>query len=489
MKCFLPLLLLISVLLPATNLSAQNYRVLQPERTTLYQSENEKILGMRVDSVRIQGSDTIYYLLKNLQGMDYECYHIDGPSWMGDKITIKPNGETIFYNLNQEGILIKTYAVPNESWVSYASPSLSFIATLDTVIESAFLGITDSVKYISFQARNADGQNIAHYINNIGIAVSENYGFLKTFNFFNFPNVQFGFKFQQVNEMTLVGIENQQGGIQNLTWEMIKDNSIGDEIHTSSEYSYFGYSNYTERISRLLDKSVSADTTTLVWEKKIKNTLYNNGGNVFTAYIDTTSEIVVSRSDFNLLPGVAYYLGSYTYNTSEMRTGIHGPSKLMGQEISGVTPSWWVDTCFMHTIIDGCFSDYRYYKGLGGPYYHTYFGGLDECSNALVYYKNDSIEWGTPLDFTVNTTLQPIEKETDLVSIFPNPVKSYVNLEFKGNTGEFRLQIFDYSGKTITEYSLNGENNVLDLANLKEGIYLLRLSTANQYITKKLVKL
>ncbi|MBK6345298.1 MAG: hypothetical protein IPF68_05075 [Bacteroidales bacterium] len=102
MKSFCHLLFSAFLLIQTTFISAQNYRVLQPERTTMFRSENGNILGMRVDSVRNDGNDTVFYLLKNLQQVDYECYHLDGPSWMGDRITIKPNGETIFYNLNME---------------------------------------------------------------------------------------------------------------------------------------------------------------------------------------------------------------------------------------------------------------------------------------------------------------------------------------------------------------------------------------------------
>jgi hypothetical protein len=193
MKSFSHLLLCAFFLFQATFISSQNYRVLQPGRTSMFQSENGNILGMRVDSVKNDGNDTVFYLLKNLQQVDYECYQLEGPSWMGDRITIKPNGESIFYNLDQEEILIKTRAVQGESWVCYSTSSLSFIAMVDSIRLSEFLGLTDSVRYISFQAQNGDGQNISHYINAKKIAISKNYGLTGTINFFNFPDIEFGF--------------------------------------------------------------------------------------------------------------------------------------------------------------------------------------------------------------------------------------------------------------------------------------------------------
>jgi len=59
----------ITILLLITSFGSaksQNYRVLQPERTTMFQSEYGTILGMRVDSITVSGSDSIFYLLKNL---------------------------------------------------------------------------------------------------------------------------------------------------------------------------------------------------------------------------------------------------------------------------------------------------------------------------------------------------------------------------------------------------------------------------------------
>ncbi|MBK6963341.1 MAG: T9SS type A sorting domain-containing protein [Bacteroidales bacterium] len=106
----------------------------------------------------------------------------------------------------------------------------------------------------------------------------------------------------------------------------------------------------------------------------------------------------------------------------------------------------------------------------------------------MVYYKKDGVEWGTPLDFTVNTTLQPIAEKPEVISVFPNPANDKVNIVFKNNTGEFSLQITDHSGREIAAYSIDGEANTLDLSNLKPGMYLLRFITDNQTFIKKLLK-
>ena len=97
--------------------NAQNYRVFDPENVALYKDYFSRAYCMKVDSISTSGQDTIYFLFKNLQQVGYACYHLEGPSWMGELIRIKPNSENIFYNGRNEAIIIKTDALENESWL------------------------------------------------------------------------------------------------------------------------------------------------------------------------------------------------------------------------------------------------------------------------------------------------------------------------------------------------------------------------------------
>jgi len=464
---------------------SQNYRVLQPERTTFYQSENEIILGMRVDSVRIQESDTIYYLLKNLQQVDFNCFHTEGPSWMGDRIRIRPDGETSFYNIADQPVLIKTKALLNEEWICYSRPDLSIRASISSSAIADILGFPDSVKTVSFQAFNSQGQSISHEVNNMNIRLSKNNGILTTMNFYNFPDIYPGFM-QIVNEFTLVGYNEPPVGIQNPTWKEIFDHHTGDELHTVEVYSNITYSFRKETISHLLEKSVEGDTIAYIWENRIKVMINNNGNSTFTANVDTLLQKIYSNPGFDQLPGMAYAVNnSESFTTTILKEGFHGIIKAQLGGSGTVVPS--DDSCYLSPIFDNCFPDQDYYKGLGGPYYYELFG-FDECSNQLVYYKKGGVEWGTPIDFTVNTTFQTFEAKPELITIFPNPTSGTVNIEFKGNTEEFLLIISDYSGRQTSRYLLKGENNTMDISNLKQGIYMMNFTTNNQTLTKKLVK-
>jgi hypothetical protein len=116
--------------------------------------------------------------------------------------------------------------------------------------------------------------------------------------------------------------------------------------------------------------------------------------------------------------------------------------------------------------------------------------GIESNIRELVYYKKDGLEWGTPLEFTVNANLQPIAVNPELICVFPNPAtEKTINIGFTRNFSKVRLLVTDISGMKLAEYTLTGKNNTIDIQHLKKGNYLLRFSTDSMVITKKLVKL
>ncbi|MBK6963343.1 MAG: T9SS type A sorting domain-containing protein [Bacteroidales bacterium] len=468
--------------------NSQNYRVLKPEQTTFYSIYSDLYFGMRVDSVSIQGTDTIFHLLKNLQQMDFDCFHTDGPSWMGDRIIVRPDGETSFFNGWNEEIAIKTQAPVGEEWMCYTNPLINFRATVASLGTETFLGVTDSVKTISFQAVSPDGLNISSMINWMQIKLSKNNGIITTFNFYSFPEVGLGLTRQTAGECHLIGMDNPISGIQNLTWKEIHDHNPGDELHTVEIYSDISYSLRVETLSRLLEKSIDGDTIFYYWEKRIKVMINGYGNNTFSANIDTLLQKIYSNSGFDQLPGMAMEVENSEYfTTTLLKDGFHGIIKAQMGGSGTVEPSYY-DSCYHHPIFDNCFPDQEYYKGLGGPYYSEYFG-FDECSNQLVYYKKDGVEWGFPLDFTVNTTLKPIETEPELVSVFPNPATDLVNIKLSILNKSSFMTIIDSHGVETGNYPLNAKESQINIQNLKPGIYLFRFTSENQNVIRKIVKL
>jgi hypothetical protein len=491
MRKEIPVIAAFQILIMTLALSAQNYRVLQPDRTTLYQGQYEPILGMCIDSVTTSGSDTTFHLLNNLQQMDVLCFFIEGPSWLGEKITFSENGETVFYNAYNQPVLIKTLAGINDEWICYSTSSMSIRATLAETGISDILGQPDSVKTIAFQAIDNSGQIISHEVNNLSIILSKNSGLAKTLNFYSFPDLYLGFASQMLQEFTLVGADNPGIGLQNLTWMQVHDHSPGDELHTVQINGWAYYQQRTEKIARLLNKSVFGDMVVYEWENKVKISTQDGGINTFTASIDTITESISPDASFDVLPGVAWNFTEWdAWNILKMGTGIHGIKKIQGRETNCMIKGFQTlgsDTCFNPIIICGCTPDHDYYAGLGGPYY-TCGSGVDAYRRELVYYSKNGNEWGVQLDFTVNAGTIIKNRTEELISIYPNPADDILNISFPPGNNNYTLTIFNSYGKEKGRYQINDKEHRLSLKNLTPGIYLLRFTGNGQAISKQLIK-
>lgn len=77
------------------------------------------------------------------------------------------------------------------------------------------------------------------------------------------------------------------------------------------------------------------------------------------------------------------------------------------------------------------------------------------------------------------------------VSIYPNPTSSHVNLQYNSNNITVKnIEVYDATGKKICHYTVvdMGCTTILDISSLKRGIYILKISINDYFITKKVIK-
>jgi len=80
-----------------------------------------------------------------------------------------------------------------------------------------------------------------------------------------------------------------------------------------------------------------------------------------------------------------------------------------------------------------------------------------------------------------------IKKEVlSQIKIYPNPTQNTIHFELESN-GEVKLKLVDITGRIIKEDKIyNGYS--LDIHNLADGIYFIRLDYQSQTFTHKIVK-
>ena len=98
-------------------------------------------------------------------------------------------------------------------------------------------------------------------------------------------------------------------------------------------------------------------------------------------------------------------------------------------------------------------------------------------NNAWGYGKVNAFEAMTTCSL-INTIKHPLS-ENNALQIFPNPAKSELNVEVLGFRQGTAL-ILDFDGRKLYEMPFTGENFILPLSNLSEGVYLLQLKSENR---------
>ena len=457
----------------------QDYQTINSNRISYFDNKYSNIKCIRIDSVKYQ-TDSILYPFMNIQQLDYNCFTPYGASWIGHKLIVMDDGLNIFFNKDLDSIKIKPNASLGDIWTVYElKDSIKIIATIINFDTMSFIGLIDSVKTVGFQVYDKNMNLLGSDLNNMTLLLSKNYGFIKAFNFYLFPNYQVDYPFEQFEEFDLIGLSNPKVGVQNLTWFEVNDFQIGDELHVLDESSSWGggydYSTTNKAIYKYLERTDYQDSIVYTYSRKQSIYTIWADSNSFIFIDDTLMTIIKPDSIFDKLPGEPIVTDDETYNYS-MTNGLF-VSKTNTRSYESFYFSG--DLCWGMIMADGCLIADSYITGLGGPYY--------QCDNAfslggaernLVYYKKGQITWGTPLIVTGISN----NKYENNIELFPNPAKENIWIKSQTSDLPFTFELIDISGQTLVLKEIKTSLFSINVDELPNRIYLYRLSNKNEMI-------
>jgi len=96
-----------------------------------------------------------------------------------------------------------------------------------------------------------------------------------------------------------------------------------------------------------------------------------------------------------------------------------------------------------------------------------------------------TLEFTTPLTDTVYLGVAEFEEVTNQITVFPNPVKDFLNIKVSGSLDIKNIEIYNMLGSRIKSYSNTFES--LDVRGLSNGMYFLRFRTNKGMVTKKIL--
>lgn len=100
--------------------------------------------------------------------------------------------------------------------------------------------------------------------------------------------------------------------------------------------------------------------------------------------------------------------------------------------------------------------------------------------------NNGGNDWHIPIS---NVSVEEIKNKTE-ISIFPNPVKEFANIEIKSKNNEkYTIYITDLQGKILKSQYIGSAKRIRFKNNLDAGIYIIKFidKNSNKAITKKIV--
>lgn len=479
-------------------LFSQNFQNICTPGTTFYRSGTNELKAFRMDSVYPSGNnDTMFISYRTIRDdLNYGCLDTTNGSVLGRTILKKGNGWFIFFNLSHDSIRLNTQAAINVTWNFFDLPDKGHIQALVTnIVNDSVPGTNDQVKIITLQAKDSNGLNLSHLLNQRSIRLSRHFGLSQMLDVHFIPDDTILY--------VLAGKSNPAMGLQDLTWQQIYDFNAGDEFHYSGgefypvSYPEQFYSYTKSEIYHVLEKtSFGSDSVSYSMEycRKDTTTYPPSASRVHDTIILTYRFGQLSADNaswFTKLP--EEFINQNNFADSYKGTFSYGNRQTKAVTFGACVVTYWGQGCWMYLSRPECPAEqfyYNYSEGLGTSHYQQDCYGLAGSHlhskwNNLVYYRKGSESWGTPVsdncwlltgqEHRENAGMQP------RIKVFPNPVDQEAQIIFPGNDRQvdLRYALYNYSGMRVTEGIITQIPCDLRRGSLASGLYILVISDLN----------
>ena len=105
-------------------------------------------------------------------------------------------------------------------------------------------------------------------------------------------------------------------------------------------------------------------------------------------------------------------------------------------------------------------------------------------TTGLLYYRLKQIDFDGAFEYS---PIKTINVNKTGFKIFPNPVVDQLNIEWSMN-GQAMMSIFDQTGRLVKQLELKEGQQGIDISDLPNGVYMVKIKTQNQLLVEKLIK-
>ncbi len=506
-------LLCFALVLNSFYCTAQNYQCLKSGPANIFINGNGYIRGMRVDSVRAIGSDTVYYPYHTPRGAYYSCTGYPAPpldsagsSWLGKNVIQQPDGTFLFDNL-WDTVVIRSQAITGDSWVLYSDTTqISYKATVTATDTMNVLGTIDSVKKITIEADSAGAVNTNDPVNNFEIILSKHSGFVKVFDLYTFPyhrpdtirtNTQYFDYYMDLvlgnlgtwdvtcyNPYPVLPDTNNSVfhliSFQNPTIMEIYDFAVGD-VYEFNDYHNNAGSGYVSET--ILDTVISStitpyyitssskehtSTTSLIVTGITYTTTVTNSFDTAYGGGDTTKLLYLGRLPEEWKSGLFYHYASHAPVLDSCMTSIY---TIDNDNINYESRSVIFQSTDFNLAIGYSNTSYGIGYGRTGISSYNYSFGTGETGQ-YVYIDKSGSSCGTfsPLANAVKN----INTVAGNIQVYPNPTHDLLTISASGAISD--VTICNMLGEVIMNQVCNSQKVQANVAGLPTGMYLIKIN-------------
>lgn len=441
---------------------------------------------MRIDSIKYIGAEKIYYPFKTARvSIDSVWQYADtlGGSWWGSMIIEDTlTGITAIPTRYGDTVWIHTRAHLNDQWTFYRDIAVRYYEAKIIALDTATItGIFDSVKVIRIIAKDSNAIAFSDSLNGLELVVGQHHGLLQVIGFYLFPYRQFEYN-PDYYLSYMSGFANfshsaltfKRVSFHYPTNELVFDFDIGDVFSDLSIMApqIRAYSTY-----KIIDTS-STDSTFLYQVHYHLDEIsgpYSNSSDGLDTLTYKFGEIV----DVNKMPEEWYNEKIIHYKYRDSSFCVQSPVYMLDESLIH-------DDGHYYTFEQGRYNQV-FKERLGNISYDIVDGSGGTGSGAEITYglssaKKDGIACSGG---NVVLGLGKALAENKNILVYPNPANNTVTVSSKSDK-VFSVQILDLTGRLLIQQSSQQERLSIPIENLPNGLYLLKISSGNEMLTKKL---
>lgn len=491
--------------------NAQNYQPINSHSLQVFYQENAyaeydvgNMWGTRIDSVVVDGSDTIFFnypivrdtASENGNLIGERCLWYNAANWNGPETGISTENVALFKNLQEESIAIHYSAPTDSTWLAYVYPNGdSLMASVDSITFTDDEWIADSLKIVSFQ-RISNGVLVQDEISGKTLELYKSHGFRKMIDFVKFP-----FESVPIYQVDPNSINVNSVPFRNVETQALKPKPVvgGGFFQTSRTEDIDGtlrgireYSGFVEDLVQL-----GGDTILISWlfheqESELVEVQIPEAPNGW-GYQWQTSDLVVSQVEEILIPNQDSAFrplvegnkmpreNRATYRYLDNFDSEFCGSLVMTYANCYETIEWTpnpIDSCLVtdNAVANNCGANEHsgFLPYIGQFSYSSYdvtFSGSNHFFNrSYDYYNSVDYQCG---EYQMVPISEPVVDAE--FSVYPNPANQTVAMSLSSLVGEYELMITDLAGREMMRTVDSGSQLELNVSNWPNGVYLVNL--------------